>query len=511
MTARPPLWLAVAVAAAAGVSCERSTPTTGVVVEVTSDLRVPADLDQVRVTATGSDGRDLFEQTFSLTGGSARALPLRVGLFRQGSGSAPFRVAAEGLAGDTVVARQSAKLGFIEGRVVLLELALQAACSGRTCQAEETCVAGACRPDTVDPTGLPDYTPIDGGGVIDGGGDVTEGGGDATDGVAATDAGGDGSGGRDGATDGAGAADGGAADRADAGDGGGGAGGTDVRPGTDGPLIPDASNDGPPPPDAVTDAGTVDSAIDRPDADGSTDRPDSGSDVGLDAGLLDAASDGGVNLNAGLVGYWAFDQAGMTYPDYSGQNNTARISNTRWITGPHGGALDFTPAYSGGWVMESPSLAAITRTVTLATWIRPVAPLGSPHMILTRYVSAGSGELALDLSEQGMLRFLIGSRVMQAPAAIGSSNQWIHIAGTYDGNVGTIYIGGQVAASNVLGMISLDGSDGFTFGYRWDSTMGLYYDVLLCEIDEVTIYDRALNAQEVARLAAGQFPTRILQ
>jgi hypothetical protein len=41
--------------------------------------------------------------------------------------------------------------------------------------------------------------------------------------------------------------------------------------------------------------------------------------------------------------------------------------------------------------------------------------------------------------------------------------------------------------------------------------MGLYYDVLLCEIDEVTIYDRALNAQEVARLAAGQFPTRILQ
>jgi len=156
------------VACALATACGSSASRTGIVAEVTTDLRVPADLDEVKVVATSASDASLFEQSYPLTGASARTLPLRVGFEETGSATVPFRIEAIGLHAGTPVVSRSATLAFSRGRVVLLPLPLLGLCRGVVCaQAATTCLAsGTCGPDTTDPGGLGPYQPgLDGGGA----------------------------------------------------------------------------------------------------------------------------------------------------------------------------------------------------------------------------------------------------------------------------------------------------------------------------------------------------------
>src|SRR5262249_20873570 len=85
---------AILAAGAVLIGCGSSSPQTGIVAEISSDLPVPGAFDEVHVTVTTTAGASLYEQSFSLAGGSGArvyALPLRVGVQPQGDATAPFR------------------------------------------------------------------------------------------------------------------------------------------------------------------------------------------------------------------------------------------------------------------------------------------------------------------------------------------------------------------------------------------------------------------------------------
>ena len=135
---------------------------TAIIVEVSSDLAVPTEINQVYLLATDPQGTPVFEHTFDLGVGQNRvALPFRTGLYPLHSSSTPIRIAAAGqLDGQSVVTR-SATLSFVGGKKVVLQLPLLAVCKPVKCAvATTTCKAnGKCEPNSVAPSDLPNYVP----------------------------------------------------------------------------------------------------------------------------------------------------------------------------------------------------------------------------------------------------------------------------------------------------------------------------------------------------------------
>jgi formylglycine-generating enzyme len=143
--------------------CNRdNAPATGIIVEVTSDLRVPGELNQVRLTAKDPKGASVYDHTFDLGQPPNRfSLPLRAGLYPLHDTSTPIHIEAVGqLDGQPVVSR-SATLSFVHGQKVVLVLPLWAVCKDVACKvAYATCKAnGACEGDAVVGTDLPKYVP----------------------------------------------------------------------------------------------------------------------------------------------------------------------------------------------------------------------------------------------------------------------------------------------------------------------------------------------------------------
>ena len=66
--------------------------------------------------------------------------------------------------------------------------------------------------------------------------------------------------------------------------------------------------------------------------------------------------------------------------------------------------------------------------------------------------------------------------------------EWIHIAGTYDGNEMTSYVNGEVEGTTTPGPNELytDANDGFAIGGRWGDDSGRFVG----EIDAVRRFQR---------------------
>lgn len=142
-------------------------PTHGtVIVGVTSDLRVGVDIDRVHVVMMVA-GKIITEEDLTTT---SMTLPLKL----------PTELAFEDLAGGTDVAVRLDAYGvgggsmplttrtgstkIIAGKKLLFRVALDSRCvvspgsSAPTCDAPETCVAGACAASAVDSKVLPPYS-----------------------------------------------------------------------------------------------------------------------------------------------------------------------------------------------------------------------------------------------------------------------------------------------------------------------------------------------------------------
>jgi hypothetical protein len=232
------------------------------------------------------------------------------------------------------------------------------------------------------------------------------------------------------------------------------------------------------------------------------------SSVVLVLALLGAGEVFGVTFTAGpdpdLVGWWMFDEGqGTTAEDSSGNDNDGTLQgNPAWVAGRLNGALQFngTDAYVN--CGNGPTLQ-IQNQITLACWLRTPGFTRNWAAIITK----GDGSWRLSRSGEtgnSIHMGLNGTVVTSANPWFDASkavtdNQWHHIAGTYDGSYGRIYIDGvQVASLAATGQ--LNASSNNVLIAENEGGTGRY---LSGTLDDVRIYRRGLTVAEVQIIMKG--------
>jgi hypothetical protein len=142
-------------------ACARSGAPTGIVVEVDTDLAIPAAADGIRVQVRDDRGAPLHEVSVDLSQGAGRQLPGRLALQPDDPGHLePITVEATASRSGVTVLRREARVGFRPGAVVLLRLSLLAGCACLDCGPGETCGDGVrCQAIARDASALPLYAP----------------------------------------------------------------------------------------------------------------------------------------------------------------------------------------------------------------------------------------------------------------------------------------------------------------------------------------------------------------
>ncbi|MBX3270361.1 MAG: hypothetical protein KF729_08865 [Sandaracinaceae bacterium] len=146
-------WAACASIAASACSA----PPTQVLVVVSSDLAVPAELDEIAVTITHPDGAATRTAGAALGPGEV-PLPRTLAMLHEGGPLGPYRLRVEGRRGGAAVLARVGELSFVAGQIRVWRVALDRACLGVDCEAR-TCAGGACRDLAVGEGELEPYEP----------------------------------------------------------------------------------------------------------------------------------------------------------------------------------------------------------------------------------------------------------------------------------------------------------------------------------------------------------------
>jgi Concanavalin A-like lectin/glucanases superfamily len=200
----------------------------------------------------------------------------------------------------------------------------------------------------------------------------------------------------------------------------------------------------------------------------------------------------------GPVAAYSFDEGGpgvTTVEDDTGHGHTATIEGgAEWTKGRYGGALHFYSEGDCATVPDSPELR-LSEEFTLEAWVWAEGGLYEDPIVVREAGGKGVFGLGIGSREPGEAEGFIGEG-KGSKAAVGAGDgiredEWVHLATTWDGATIRLYVDGELAASKAATTppgtgegslhIGCDGPDG-PFGGR---------------IDEVRVYDRALDGGEV--------------
>jgi RHS repeat-associated protein len=200
------------------------------------------------------------------------------------------------------------------------------------------------------------------------------------------------------------------------------------------------------------------------------------------------------------IATYAFDEnEGSVAHDSSGNGNDGAIEGADWASGKYGSALDFD-AGEGDVVTVPDSEDLHLEDFTLEAWVRPdednflgsivahTDPEGYGYALFT-----GAGEEGFEGYLLGFISFhqWVNAHTFGEKPPVGS---WTHVALTNDGKDIALYVNGELidereseAALASGAPLRIGGDEPFAEGHFFDG-----------KIDEVRVYDRALDAEEVA-------------
>lgn len=205
----------------------------------------------------------------------------------------------------------------------------------------------------------------------------------------------------------------------------------------------------------------------------------------------------------GLIGHWSFDEGrGASARDGSGQEHDAKVVGAQWIEGPVAGALSFDGKDGYAAIGD----LGVHGCVTIAFWMR--ARSGKP-------VRDWQGLVSSDAWEKGVFHVALKGEAVDVYLHLGDSSRgrltygpvrsgvWYHMALTADTGAGllNLYCNGMLEASGRIapGLTAIK-----LLGQVVGRENGGRY--FRGDVDDVRIYDRALDAGEVRGLCPSAPP-----
>ncbi|HUT29409.1 MAG TPA: LamG domain-containing protein [Sedimentisphaerales bacterium] len=203
-----------------------------------------------------------------------------------------------------------------------------------------------------------------------------------------------------------------------------------------------------------------------------------------------------------LVAHWKLD-GDTTDSSANAYHGTAEGAH-EWVAGKDGQAIDL----AGGWVVVddngvTPKLR-MKHYVSVMAWVYIEDPGADTKVVIKGEDNQETFGLEVD-SEDGAAFIFRDANNLSDVLSVNcgyalQSNEWVHIAGTYDQNEQVVYVNGAVEDSNARGAIELftDPNDGLGIGGRYGD--GADFDG---RIDDVRVYDRAVTRAEIGYIACG--------
>jgi hypothetical protein len=223
------------------------------------------------------------------------------------------------------------------------------------------------------------------------------------------------------------------------------------------------------------------------------------------------------SVTEGLVGCWNFEEgSGVTAIDSSGNGNNGLIVNATYSTDTPSQSLSTFSlnfnnteagyAYSYVTIPDSPSLRP-NSSLTLAAWVKAgTFQARMRHIISKQLDSWGGDSFVLWYMGDGNIWFDVGG-VGHIITAEPTANEWHHIGATYDGSFMRLYVDGvEKVNSTKSGSIPYDDSP-VLIGADDNDADNIPDEGWNGTIDEVLIYNRALNQTEIAQIIVPEFPS----
>jgi len=217
-------------------------------------------------------------------------------------------------------------------------------------------------------------------------------------------------------------------------------------------------------------------------------KPDTRYSVKVSIGGVSEVSDSCYTIGR-LVGLWHFDEgSGNTTQDYSNYGNNGTI---------RGSALKFDGVDDYVEVPDSASLD-ITDAITIEAWVKPNTATSTQGIYTRGYSEAYSKGVSFFLTSKGRIKFYLGNGTDKVVllAKTPYTTSWTHLVATYDGLTLKVYINGIKDTNEATLSPPISYYETATYiGQMW---MG--GNVFNGTIDEVRIYNRALNVTEIEQL-----------
>lgn len=251
-----------------------------------------------------------------------------------------------------------------------------------------------------------------------------------------------------------------------------------------------------------------------------------GFDSGAPAGDAPLDVDHDADLTAHLIGWWQLDEGtGTTAADSSGLGNTGTLSaGISWATGKHGSAADFDNNVDRAIDVGFPAAFQLTGSMTLAAWMNArtfdLGTLGDDPIIARDDNAHGESGWSLKGSEDcssiqhALIQIAIDNStiVQRCSVTVLQTNTWYHLAGVYDASLQELHIyvdgvldDGETSGSGAVPAAQHQAATAIhvQIGNQNPQTVApvggnATFDGL---IDDVRIYDAALDAQTIAQLA----------
>lgn len=208
------------------------------------------------------------------------------------------------------------------------------------------------------------------------------------------------------------------------------------------------------------------------------------------------------------IAAWSFDEGeGEVAADSAGEHD-ATLEGAEWTKGRFGSALYFDDEESCAGVPSSIDLE-LKEEFTIEAWVKPEGYGVDEPLIFKETEGFFSYSLYLGLQASGKVEGILGEEPEEEIGPDVESDEkipndtWTHVAVTFNGNKLRLYVNGElVETAPVEDILSTDGNLRIGGSHVWGPG-----DAFSGRIDEVRVYNRALDEGEVASDKAAPIQT----